>query len=47
MIETKDLTKEQIKSLIELYKKQISELSKSNARRKEKLLLYRKNMYSV
>lgn len=47
LIETKDLTKDQIKSLIELYKKQISELSKSNARRKEKLLLYRKNMYSV
>ena len=47
LIETKDLTKDQVKSLIELYKKQISELSKSNARRKEKLLLYRKNMYSA
>lgn len=47
LIETKDLTKDQIKSLIELYKKQINELSKSNERRKEKLLLYRKNMYSV
>ena len=42
LIETKDLTKDQIKSLIELYKKQISELSKNNERRKEKLLLYRK-----
>ena len=42
LIETKDLPKNQIKALINLYKKQISELSKSNERRKEKLLQYRK-----
>lgn len=44
LIETKDLPKNQIKALINLYKKQISELSKSNERRKEKLLQYRKKL---
>ena len=44
LIETKDLPKNQIKALINLYKKQISELSKSNERRKEKLLQYRKQL---
>lgn len=44
LIETKDLPKDQIKALINLYKKQISELSKSNAKRKQKLLEYRKKL---
>lgn len=44
LIETNDLSKDQIKELINLYKKQISELRKSNEIRKEKLLLYRKNI---
>lgn len=44
LIETKDLPKNQIKALINLYKKQISELSKSNEKRKEKLLQYRKKL---
>ena len=44
LIETKDLPKNQIKALINLYKNQISELSKSNERRKEKLLQYRKKL---
>ena len=44
LIETKDLPKNQIKALINLYKKQIGELSKSNERRKEKLLQYRKKL---
>ena len=44
LIETKDLSKDQIKALINLYKKQISELSKSNARRKEKIVQYRKRL---
>ena len=44
LIETKDLSKDQIKELIKLYKKQISELRKSNEIRKEKLLLYRKSI---
>ena len=47
LIETNDLSKDQIKELINLYKKQISELRKSNEIRKEKLLLYRKNMQSA
>lgn len=46
LIETKDLPKNQIKALINLYKKQISELTKSNERRKEKLLQYRKKLQS-
>lgn len=44
LIEITDLSKEQIKSLINLYKKQIRELSKSNAIRKEKLLQYRRKL---
>ena len=44
LIETKDLPKDQIKALINLYKKQISELSKSNAKRKQKILEYRKKL---
>ena len=44
LIETKDLPKNQIKALINLYKNQISELSKSNERRKEKLLQYRQKL---
>lgn len=44
LIETTDLSKDQIKSLINLYKKQIRELSKSNAIRKEKLLQYRRKL---
>ena len=44
LIETKDLPKDKIKSLINLYKNQNSELSKSNETRKEKLLLYRKKL---
>lgn len=41
LIETNDLPKNQIKALINLYKKQISEITKSNERRKQKLLQYR------
>ena len=44
LIETRELPKNQIKSLINLYKKQISELTKSNERRKEKLLQYKKKL---
>ncbi len=44
LIETNDLSRDQIKQLINLYKKQISELKKSNELRKEKLLSYRKNI---
>lgn len=44
LIEITDLSKDQIKSLINLYKKQIRELSKSNAIRKEKLLQYRRKL---
>lgn len=44
LIEFKDIPKETINALISLYKKQISELSKSNERRKEKLLIYRNKM---
>ena len=44
LIEIKDIPKEKINALISLYKKQISELSKSNERRKEKLLIYRNKM---
>lgn len=44
LIETKDLPKNQIKALINLYKKQISEITKSNERRKQKLLQYRKKL---
>ena len=44
LIETNDLPKSQIKALINLYKKQISEITKSNERRKQKLLHYRKKL---
>lgn len=44
LIETKDLPKNQIKALINLYKKQISEITKSNERRKQKLLQDRKKL---
>ena len=44
LIETKDLPKNQIKALINLYKKQINELTMSNERRKEKLLKFRKKL---
>ena len=44
LIETKDLPKNQMQALVNLYKKQISELRKSNEKRKEKLLLYRKKL---
>lgn len=47
LIQTEDLPKDQIKALINLYKKQISELTKSNARRKEKLLQYRNKMQNA
>ena len=47
LIETKDLPKDQIKSLIDLYKKQIMELSKSNEIRKQKLLEYRKKYKQI
>ena len=44
LIETNDLPKSQIKALINLCKKQISEITKSNERRKQKLLQYRKKL---
>ena len=44
LIETNDLPKSQIKALINLYKKQISEITKSNERRKQKLVQYRKKL---
>lgn len=44
LIETNDLPKSQIKALINLYKKQISEITKSNEKRKQKLLQYRKKL---
>lgn len=44
LIETNGLPKSQIKALINLYKKQISEITKSNERRKQKLLQYRKKL---
>ena len=44
LIETNDLPKSQIKALINLYKKQISEITKSNERRKQKLLQYRNKL---
>ena len=47
LIEVKDIPKEKINALISLYKKQISELSKSNEKRKEKLLIYRNKMQNA
>lgn len=46
-IEIKDIPKNQIKLLIDLYKKQISELSKSNEKRRQKLLQYRNKMQNA
>ena len=47
LINTNDLPKDKIKALINLYKKQISELSKSNEERKAKLLQYRNKMQNA
>lgn len=47
LIETRDLPKEQINALINLYKKQINELKNSTEKRKEKLLLYRNKMQNA
>ena len=47
LIEFKDIPKEKINALISLYKKQISELSKSNEKRKEKLLIYKNKMHNA
>lgn len=43
-IKEEDMTSKQVRSLCDLYDKQIAELEKSNAMRKQKLLEYRKNM---
>ena len=43
-IKEEDMTSKQVKALCDLYDKQIAELEKSNAMRKQKLLEYRKNM---
>ena len=43
-IKESEMSEEQINSLCDLYDKQIERLKKSNERRKEKLLLYRKRM---
>ena len=43
-INIKQLSKEQLIALIEQYKKQISELSKSNKERRQKILQYRNTM---
>lgn len=42
-INEKDLTDAQIKDLLKLYKNQIDALKKTNERRKQKILEYRKN----
>lgn len=46
-IKVDDLSDSQMKDLIKLYKKQISELSKSNEIRKQKLLQYRKRLQAT
>ena len=46
-IKVDDLSDSQMKDLIKLYKKQISELSKSNEVRKQKLLQYRKRLQTT
>lgn len=46
-IKVDDLSDSQMKDLIKLYKKQISELSKSNETRKQKLLQYRKRLQAT
>lgn len=43
-IKEKEMTKDQIKRLCNLYDKQILELKKSNGTRKQKLLEYRKKL---
>lgn len=43
-IKEEDMTSKQVRALCDLYDKQIAELEKSNAMRKQKLLEYRKNM---
>ena len=43
-IKEEELTEEQVKSLCELYDKQIANLRKSNEIRKQKLLEYRKKL---
>lgn len=45
-IKEENMTQEQISSLCALYDKQILALKESNAKRKQKLLEYRKNMQS-
>ena len=46
-IKVDDLSDSQMKDLIKLYKKQISELSKSNEVRRQKLLQYRKRLQTT
>lgn len=46
-IKVEDLSDSQMKDLIKLYKNQISELSKSNEARKQKLLQYRKRLQAT
>lgn len=43
-IKEEDLTKEQVKSLCDLYKKQIEKLEKSNEIRKQRLAEYRRKL---
>lgn len=43
-VKEKELTNEQVKSLCDLYDKQIAKLTKSNEIRKKRLLEYRKNL---
>jgi len=43
-IKEEEMTKEQVKSLCDLYDKQIAELRKSNEIRKQRLLEYRKKL---
>ena len=43
-IKEEEMTEKQIKSLCDLYDKQIAKLKKSNKIRKQKILEYRKNM---
>jgi len=43
-IKEEDMTKEQVKSLCDLYDKQIAELRKSNEIRKQRLLEYRRKL---
>lgn len=45
-IKEEEMTEEQVSDLIDLYDKQIASLRKSNELRKQKLLVYRKNIQS-